>query len=638
MPQSPQPQTYNGDFADPPKALARLCLMPNWVLWKWQLNEKGDWTKPPYKASNPKQHAKSNNPETWSDRHTAVSAVLGGKANGTGFVLTGTDVAAIDLDRCRNPVTGQITDWAAAIINAVPDAYVEITVSGTGLRIIGIAAEPEVHRAFNLDGGGRIELFRHTTRYITISGLQLGNCSELPNIDKLIDNLVTRYDGAGTPKTDGQQGESANGGDDIDNLIKHGAPEGQRSEAFARCVWSLAGQGLSQQEIEQELNRYPGGIAAKYGNRLSREIARCYDKWQRENNSSAATAAWSSPQSWNDPDISILDERRGELPAFPVNAVPGDDIIALCAHGAGVSFDHVAVPLLATASGVIGAARYVKPSRSWAEPAAVWAAMVGLSGTGKTPGINVSKRALVEVERRRQTTIDGKRRGHEAIREAAKLAREQWKAKLKETAGETVVSLDQIRNLKAAELLPAAAEDPGPFIEPRLFISDSTIERLAQLISAHPSGALLIIDELAALFLNLSRYSGGSDREFWLQAWNGDAYRVERMGREPVNLDHLLVGIIGGLQPDKLSRSFQGDHDGIYARILFAWPPEPPYRPLTDDVDVLEPALSTRSTGSQSWLMRAKTVALQPVPFRSPMAPAGCSRIFGNMCILCRAA
>ena len=398
-------------------------------------------------------------------------------------------------------------------INAVPDAYVEITVSGTGLRVIGIASRPEAHRAFNLGDGGRIEIFRKATRYITVSGLEISKCTALPNIDNLIDALIAQYDNPGAQQSQQQNEQRGNGGDDIDHLIKHGAPEGQRSEAFARCVWSLAGQGLSQREIEQELSRYPDGIASKYGKRLSREIARCYEKWQHEDNSSATTTASvpSSPHSWNDPDISILDERRGELPAFPVNAVPGDDIITLCAHGAGVSFDHVAVPLLATASGVIGAARYVKPSRSWAEPAAVWAAMVGLS--------------------------------------------------------------------------------PGPFIEPRLFITDSTIERLAQLISAHPSGALLIIDELAALFLNLSRYSGGSDREFWLQAWNGDAYRVERMGREPVDLDHLLVGIIGGLQPDKLSRSFQGDHDGIYARILFAWPPEPPYRPLTDDVDVLEPAV-----------------------------------------------
>ena len=292
---------------------------------------------------------------------------------------------------------------------------------------------------------------------------------------------------------------------------------------------------------------------------------------------------------WDAPDESILDDRRGELPNFPTDTMPGKEIIALCAHGAGVSFDHVAVPLLAIASAVIGTARRVRASRSFTQPAALWAAIVGLSGTGKTPGINVAKRALVEVERTRRAAIDEKRRSHEARREAAKLARKQWEAKLKETAEEKVVSLNQFRDTKAAEPMPIEAEDPGPFIVPRLFVTDSTIERLAQLITARPSGALMIVDELAALFLNMSRYTGGSDREFWLQAWCGDPYRVERMGRDPVDLDHLLVGVIGGLQPDKLSRSFQGDHDGIYARILFAWPPEPRYRPLSDEVGEIEP-------------------------------------------------
>jgi hypothetical protein len=54
-----QPQTYNGDFAEPPQALAPLCLMPHWVLWKWQLNKKGDWanrrTNPAIQNSTPKK-------------------------------------------------------------------------------------------------------------------------------------------------------------------------------------------------------------------------------------------------------------------------------------------------------------------------------------------------------------------------------------------------------------------------------------------------------------------------------------------------------------------------------------------------------------------------------------------------------
>jgi hypothetical protein len=515
-----QPKTYNGDLAAPPKALAPLCLMPHWLIWKWQRNTTGanGWTKPPYCSANPSRHAKSDDPKTWSDRRTAVRAVLAGSADGIGFALTDTEIGAIDLDHCRDPATGTIDDWAQKIIDAAPGAYCEITVSGTGLRVIGIAVGPEVHRAFNLDAGARIEVFRRATRFITVSGLQLGNCIELPNIDRFIDNLVAQYDGAGTQKTDGQQAGAGNDSDDTDDLIKHGAPEGQRSEVFARCVWSLAGKGFSQQEIEKELGRYPNGIAHKYGERLAAEIRRCYSKWQKENNSSASSAAAVplSPHSWDDPDFSLLDDRRGELPCFPVSAMPGVEVIMRAAHGAGVSFDHVAVPLLAIASGVIGTARRIKASRSWTEPAATWAAIVGLSGSGKTPGINVGKRALVEVERNRRTIINEKRRSHEARRESAKLAREQWKAKLKETAEEMVVSLGQYRDVKAAEPMPAAAADPGPFIEPRLFVTDSTIERLAQLISARPSGELLIVDELAALFLNLSRYSGGSDREFWL--------------------------------------------------------------------------------------------------------------------------
>ncbi len=129
----------------------------------------------------------------------------------------------------------------------------------------------------------------------------------------------------------------------------------------------------------------------------------------------------------------------------------------------------------------------------------------------------------------------------------------------------SVVSLDNYRKTANAQpTMPAAAADPGPFIAPRLYVSDVTIERLAVLLQARPQGMLLISDELASLFLNMSRYSGGQDNEFWLEAWNGNSYTVERMGRPPVVVDYLLVGVVGGLQPDKLARSFKGDLDGMY--------------------------------------------------------------------------
>src|SRR5262249_51141376 len=43
------------------------------------------------------------------------------------------------------------------------------------------------------------------------------------------------------------------------------------------------------------------------------------------------------------------------------------------------------------------------------------------------------------------------------------------------------------------------------------------------------------------------------------------------------------------MQPDKLAKSFEGPADGMYARLLFAWPPEPAYQPLSDDALEVDP-------------------------------------------------
>ena len=60
------------------------------------------------------------------------------------------------------------------------------------------------------------------------------------------------------------------------------------------------------------------------------------------------------------------------------------------------------------------------------------------------------------------------------------------------------------------------------------------------------------------------------------------------MGRN-LDIDHLLIGIVGGMQPDKLVASFEGDHDGKYARVLFAWPDEPEWLGLSNEASEIDP-------------------------------------------------
>jgi hypothetical protein len=256
------------------------------------------------------------------------------------------------------------------------------------------------------------------------------------------------------------------------------------------------------------------------------------------------------------------------------------------AHGAGTALDHVVVPLFGIAASLIGTARRLKASTSWTQPLTLWTAVVGYSGAGKTPGLDVSQRALARIERNRKRLIGELRRAHERKTESAKIAKKQWQEKVREA----------VEAGRKAPDMPADAEVPEAFEAPRLFVSNATIEKLAVLLLARPQGMLLICDELAGLFLNMSRYSNGTDREFWLEAWNGNPHRVERLNRPPVDVEHLLVGLTGGFQPDKLDRSLKGDADGIYARVLFSWPTEAPYRALTDTVEEIEPEFENALT------------------------------------------
>ena len=228
--------------------------------------------------------------------------------------------------------------------------------------------------------------------------------------------------------------------------------------------------------------------------------------------------------SWDEPDWTLLDDRRGELPDFPLEVLPASlrGWLLRTARGAGVTPGHVAVPFLGIASSLIGTARRVRASRSWSEPLTMWVAIIGFSGTGKTPGLDVTRRALSLIERERKYKIAELQREHETRAQKAKAEKKKW---------EQAVA-DAVEAGVPAPPKPEGATDPGPFVAPRLCVSDSTIERIAVLLEVRPRGMAFVADELARLFLNMRRYSSGQDNEFWLEAWNGKNFIVERQGRQ----------------------------------------------------------------------------------------------------------
>jgi putative DNA primase/helicase len=143
-----------------------LQALPRWVLWKLEERTDNDGNKKNTKVLynvRTRFKASSTNPKTWATFAATATAYQAGGWDGLGFVFNGDREAGIDLDKCRNPETGEIEPWAQAIIQSA-DSYTEASVSGTGVHIILEGKLPPKGRRF-----GPIEMYE-VGRFFTISG------------------------------------------------------------------------------------------------------------------------------------------------------------------------------------------------------------------------------------------------------------------------------------------------------------------------------------------------------------------------------------------------------------------------------------------------------------------------------------
>jgi hypothetical protein len=337
--QESKPSIFNADLEHLPVALHWLTTQRRWVIWRWEKRTtpggKESWTKPPYQPAFPQALAKSSDPSTWGSYEEAIAALIAGDADGIGVMLLPGELAAADLDKCRDPVTGEVASWAQLLCVEADrlGLYREITISGCGFRFIGLSLQTtQIHRRFRFhhSSGEGLELYRKCARFITISGMQEGQCSTMGEIDDYLDELLARFDKQSvlpshstTPSTldlnDAVPQQSPI--DYYKEIIANGAPEGERSERFAEVVWYLASQGMSIDEIVEELAKHPNGIGAKYAKRLFGEVTRCFNKWKKHRMASvgitaggaarAGTAGAASIAALSWPQIKVI---AGEMP------------------------------------------------------------------------------------------------------------------------------------------------------------------------------------------------------------------------------------------------------------------------------------------------------------------------------------
>ena len=102
-------------------------------------------------------------------------------------------------------------------------------------------------------------------------------------------------------------------------------------------------------------------------------------------------------------------------------------------------------------------------------------------------------------------------------------------------------------------------------------------------------GLTMIRDELSGLIANMSRYTKGSDRPFYLTCHAGGHYFVDRVMRGRQLVRDTYLNIIGGIQPKVAKKAFaaaeEGVDDGFFERFgLLCYPDIPPWPGVRDEV------------------------------------------------------
>jgi hypothetical protein len=122
------------------------------------------------------------------------------------------------------------------------------------------------------------------------------------------------------------------------------------------------------------------------------------------------------------------------------------------------------------------------------------------------------------------------------------------------------------------EYKKAADKRDEPVPPPRFVISDITIEKMGDLLSRTPRGLLAKRDEFAGLIGAMEKYNtargASADRAFWLQAYDGGPYTIDRVVRGETFISNLSISLIGGIQPARLAELHGLTSDGLLQRFV----------------------------------------------------------------------
>jgi putative DNA primase/helicase len=242
--------------------------------------------------------------------------------------------------------------------------------------------------------------------------------------------------------------------------------------------------------------------------------------------------------------------------------------------------DFPAASMLVALAAVIGCRLGIRPKRydDWLVIPNLWGCVVGRPSLKKSPAISPAEKRVRAIESRERQRLSAEVESFEVDHVLGQASIRAIKSKI----GKSVKAgnPEEARSL-ALELI--AVEGSSPPVPRRIITTDSTIEKLGEMLNKYPDGMLLWVDELMGWMRGLDRPDMAGVRQQYLTLWNGQGrLNIDRVGRGETVVEHPCLSVFGCATPGGIAdyvaaalRGGRGD-DGLIQRLqVLVWPDSP---------------------------------------------------------------
>jgi putative DNA primase/helicase len=280
------------------------------------------------------------------------------------------------------------------------------------------------------------------------------------------------------------------------------------------------------------------------------------------------------PSDW--PDPLPLGDELPPVPQFALEVLPPSfrPLVEDVSERMQTPLDFAAAAAIVALAGCVNRRAVIQPKAadsSWTKVPNLWGAIVAPPGFMKSPLLRAITSPLNRIEELWRAEHAQQLSDYGTRKVEAELRWSLWK--------------DDFRKaIKSGQNVPA---QPDPSLRPpaqrRLTLTDSTFEKLHEILAENSAGALIIRDELTGWLAGLDRQGREQERAFFLESWNGDSpFTVDRIGRGSIHVPAVCVSLFGNIQPARLrwylSQAIGGgpSDDGLFQRFqILVWPDPP---------------------------------------------------------------